>query len=460
MKTLVFPIVFLLFSNLILGQSNVKFAMIGDYGKAGPNELAVSNLVKSWNPEFVITVGDNNYELGHQDTIDMNIGQYYHEFIFPYIGSYGPGDTVNRFFPALGNHDWNTSSALPYLNYFTLPGNERYYDFIKGDIHFFVIDSDNREPDGRDSNSIQGQWLKNKLAQSSQKWNIVYFHHPPYCSNVSTTIMRLPFKRWGATTVLAGHIHYYERLNIDNFTYIVNGLGGRSRASPGTPIPGSELIYGADYGAMLINTYNDSLILKFYTIAGVLIDNYKILPTAKSLTLTSFIEGFYNSNTNTMIGDTVIVYLINTFTPYSIVDSAKGYLNSVGEGTFNFTSANNATSYYLVIKHRNSIETWSALGKSFAASLLIYNFTSASAQAYGNNLVQVDNSPLRYAIYGGDVNQDGTIEAADLSAVDNDAFNLVSGYLNTDLNGDNFVDASDLSIVDNNAFGLVTVRRP
>ena len=53
-----------------------------DYGKAGTtNELNVSNLVKA-GIEFVITVGDNNYELGEQSTIDANIGQYY-RFIFP-----------------------------------------------------------------------------------------------------------------------------------------------------------------------------------------------------------------------------------------------------------------------------------------------------------------------------------------------------------------------------------------
>ncbi len=44
--------------------------------------------------------------------------------------------------------------------------------------------------------------------------------------------------------------------------------------------------------------------------------------------------------------------------------------------------------------------------------------------------------------------------------VDNDAFNSVSGYVNTDANGDNFVDASDLSIVDNNAFNGVSLSRP
>ena len=99
-------------------QILTRFAIIGDYGKAGTNELNVSNLVKSWNPEYIITLGDNNYDLGEASTIDANIGQYYRQFIFPYTGGYGPGDTVNRFFPSMGNHDWYTASGAAYLNYF------------------------------------------------------------------------------------------------------------------------------------------------------------------------------------------------------------------------------------------------------------------------------------------------------------------------------------------------------
>ena len=52
------------------------------------------------------------------------------------------GSTVNRFFPSLGNHDLYTDNANPYFNYFELPGNERYYDFIHGNVHCFVINSE------------------------------------------------------------------------------------------------------------------------------------------------------------------------------------------------------------------------------------------------------------------------------------------------------------------------------
>jgi hypothetical protein len=65
-----------------------------------------------------------------------------------------------------------------------------------------------------------------------------------------------------------------------------------------------------------------------------------------------------------------------------------------------------------------------------------------------------------YCIYSGDVNLDGTIDASDVSSIDNDASNFLSGYVATDLTGDSFVDGSDFSIADNNAFSFVSVIRP
>ena len=255
-----------------------RFAIIGDYGYSGQPELDVANLVKSWNPEFVITLGDNNYDLGSAATIDQNIGQYYHQFISPYTGGYGSGDTSNRFFPSLGNHDWISAGAAPYLTYFTLPGNERYYDFTRGTVQFFVVDSDTSEPDGASGNSVQAQWLHNRLDSSTAQWKLVYFHHPPYSSGTrhgSTARMQWPFQSWGATAVLSGHEHNYERIIQNNFPYFVNGLGGKSLYTTfGTPVSGSQIRYGSDYGAMLCDASEDSIVFRFITRAGGTIDSY------------------------------------------------------------------------------------------------------------------------------------------------------------------------------------------
>src|SRR2546428_4608501 len=194
--------------------TTVRFAHIGDYGSGSSNENRVANLVKGWNPDFIVTAGDNNYPHGEASTIDANIGQFYQSYIGNYKGSYGPGSATNRFWPSLGNHDFDVGDQ-PYLDYFTLPNNERYYDVVFGEglVHLFVIDSDDNEPDGNTSTSVQASWLKNALAASTACFNLVDFHHPPYTSGSvgSMAVMQWPFPSWGADMVLAGHAHVYER---------------------------------------------------------------------------------------------------------------------------------------------------------------------------------------------------------------------------------------------------------
>src|SRR4051794_10848153 len=62
---------------------DVRFAVIGDFGAATVAEGLVADRVKSWQPDFIITTGDNNYVVGGADTIDRNIGFYYQSFIAP-----------------------------------------------------------------------------------------------------------------------------------------------------------------------------------------------------------------------------------------------------------------------------------------------------------------------------------------------------------------------------------------
>lgn len=179
-----------------------------------------------------------------------------------------------------------------------------------------------------------------------------------------------------------------------------------------------------------------------------------------TLNLTMFIQGFYNPSLNNTVRDTVRINLRNDFSPYSIVDSAKAYLSTSGTATLTFPLSLNTENYYIQIKHRNSIETWSSATDYFEDHLITYDFTNSITKAFGNNMIRVDTSPVEYAVYGGDVNQDGTIDASDLSLIENDAINFLTGYRVTDLNGDNFIDASDAAIADNNASNFVSVERP
>jgi poly(beta-D-mannuronate) lyase len=168
-----------------------------------------------------------------------------------------------------------------------------------------------------------------------------------------------------------------------------------------------------------------------------------------SLNLTALIEGLYNGTS--MVSDTVTVELHNASSPYALVESQKGVLNSAGFGVFSFSNAINGLPYYIVIKHRNSLETWSAAGNSFVSSILTYNMTTGQTQAYGSNLILKGS---KWCLFSGDVNQDGGVDIFDLSPTDNDnAAGGTPGFpsgLPTDVNGDGGTDIFDLSIVDNN----------
>lgn len=249
--------------------TSFTFAVIGDYGSAGPAEAGVAALVHSWQPALIITVGDNNYPYGEASTIATNIGDYYGDYI-----------TAGRFFPSLGNHDWaNPEGADPYLAYFELPGNERYYDFTAGPVHFFAVDSDWNEPDGNSADSVQGAWLQQGLAAADEPWKIVYFHFPPYSSGYhgSTPIMQWPFAEWGAAIVLSGHDHTYERLAVNGFPYIVNGLGGYpARYSFDNLLPHSLVRFNDDYGAMLVTASPQAITFQFFTQFNQLIDSFTL----------------------------------------------------------------------------------------------------------------------------------------------------------------------------------------
>lgn len=256
----------------------VVVAAFGDYGIGGQAELDVSKLVKDWNPHAIITLGDNNY--AQIESMDRFIGYYYSDFIFPYFGTYGPGGTTNRFFPTLGRHDYDRPFKVEsYLDYFTLPGNERYYSFRLGPIDFFALNSNPQEPDGMTNGSVQAEWLRTQLAESTNAWRIVYFSDSPYSSGVyspGVAEMRWPFAEWGASVVVSAHDHIYERIHTNNMRYFVSGLGGGVLQSVTTNIPGSQVRYNQRHGALRIVATETNLDLSFVTTNNLVIDAISI----------------------------------------------------------------------------------------------------------------------------------------------------------------------------------------
>ena len=217
-----------------------------------------------------------------------------------------------------------------------------------------------------------------------------------------------------------------------NAAYVSNGLAVKISADPDwlTNNISAGTIYNGNFVDVVLTFSSEDYPLGTYTMDVVINSNDPLNSTitipvsmeiANVFELTSFtalIEGFYNGSA--MVSDTVTVELRNTTAPYTLINQTKILLDNNGQGTGRFYDVVNGTPYYVVVKHRNAVETWSALPQSFTANALTYDFTTGSDKAYGNNLKLVGT---KWCIYGGDVNQDGFVETTDLNLVFTDNVN-------------------------------------
>jgi hypothetical protein len=260
-----------------LASDSIVFAVIGDYGLAGENEAQVARMVKNWDPDFIITTGDNNYDDGKFSTIVENISAYYGDYIYNYDAPeqyrcYGAAfsDKVNRFFPSPGNHDaGNFNGLTPYLNFFTLPQREEYYSFTWGPVQFFSLNSLAKDL------AEQEEWLYQELAGNETPFTIVYFHHSPYSNGPhgNSEKMQWDFSGNGVDVVMTGHDHIYSvitRQNEPDLYYVINGIGGKSLYSCDESTLSSEeqnvYCIDSDYGAIRATATANQLVLELFLV--------------------------------------------------------------------------------------------------------------------------------------------------------------------------------------------------
>ncbi len=322
------------------------------------NPQAVSNLVRSWDPDFILTVGDNNYsdDVGFHcnEGFEENVGKYYSDYISPLseeISDRRNFNKINRFFPVPGNHDYvvpdapdsKTKSLDQYLSFFNLCDSDplsiknktggcsgetrgRYYSFRKGNVRFFMLNTDAQEPDGveyskkydPDQSAVseflyprnryhQAWWLREELKKSEQdpdeKFQIVLMHVPPYSVNyddgnskssaykgvwdkisdkdrtLRKNLQKWKFKDWGVDAIVAGGDHNFQHIDMNGIPLLINGLGGhpafRSLRSKKLKMDGKDVSkskaeykygYAGNFGAIKGITQAGKVYLKFYRI--------------------------------------------------------------------------------------------------------------------------------------------------------------------------------------------------
>lgn len=155
--------------------------------------------------------------------------------------------------------------------------------------------------------------------------------------------------------------------------------------------------------------------------------------------------------------DTVILKIAMAISPYTVLFADTSILQTNGNVEFSIPQAYSGNNYYLAIKHRNSIETWSANPQTITNGML-YDFTTAASKAFLSN--QVNIAPGVFAIFSGDVDQDNSVDLSDLSDIETNSQLSTYGYLPFDITGDNKCESTDYSLVENNYNSGIMVKKP
>ncbi len=190
-----------------------------------------------------------------------------------------------------------------------------------------------------------------------------------------------------------------------------------------------------------------------------------LIPT--TLNIICFIQGYYMWNgqmstslfnqgvsSDLSVTDTLELEIINPVNPYNILQSTLGILHTNGSFTCKLNPSLFGHAYYLVLKHRNAIETWSS-SPILINGITNYNFSTSASQAYGDNQKDVSGNGTVFALYSGDVTKDENIDLFDLTWIEIDISNFSYGYFYTDINGDGNVDLYDFLIPEENVSNFV-----
>ena len=192
---------------------------------------------------------------------------------------------------------------------------------------------------------------------------------------------------------------------------------------------------------------------------------------ASVLYLKCYLQGFYAAsgqmypvllnqgvvNSTGAETDTIVVELRDSLDPSVVVSSVTSLLMTDGTSVLSFNDINAGSSYWIVVKHRNSVQTWSA-NTVLMTDTTLYDFSISDTQAYANNMVEVE--PGIWALYSADINQDEYVDSFDFPIFESDMLIFVSGYFNTDLNGDGYVDSFDFPLFELNMLNFVQSIHP
>lgn len=238
------------------------------------NAERTAKLLDALNPDAVLTLGDNAYDNG---TLT--------EFNNYYQPTWGRHKTKTH--PTPGNHEYHTSGASGYFDYFGTLAAERgkgYYSYDLGGWHLIALNTNSScTTVACAAGSAQEQWLRADLAAHPNSCTLAYWHHPRFSSGSHGSFQGAA-ALWqalydaNADVVLNGHDHSYERFapqtpggardDARGIREFVVGTGGSSHYAITSGIANSEARNGDTYGVLKLTLGNGTYDWQFIPEAG------------------------------------------------------------------------------------------------------------------------------------------------------------------------------------------------
>jgi calcineurin-like phosphoesterase family protein len=243
---------------------SVTFVGAGDISTCDSNDDELTAQLLDGIPGTVFAVGDNVYESG-------TLSQFTNCFDPTW------GRHKSRMKPVPGNHEYLTSDASGYFQYFN--NIEPYYAFNLGSWRIYALNS---EIDVSAS-SEQVKWLQADLAANPTQCVLAYWHRPRWSSGKNHGSSSAMQTLWqvlsdtGAEIVITGHEHNYERFAPMNATgqadpqglrEFVVGTGGRNHYDFTTILATSEVYDNTSFGVLKLTLHPGSYDWQFIPVAG------------------------------------------------------------------------------------------------------------------------------------------------------------------------------------------------
>ncbi len=247
----------------------------GDISQCGGAQDEATAALLDTIPGTIMTLGDAVYENGS---------------LSEYVNCFGPtwGRHKARIRPTLSDHDYQTSGAAGYFDYFGAAAGPRaagYYSYDLGAWHVVVLNSNcTKVPGGCGADSTQVRWLRQDLAASPQACTVAYWHSPRWSSgtkhgsDVAVSAFWDALYDYGAELVLHGNEHNYERFAPQNpagqldesfgIREIVSGTGGRGHYSLSNVRPNSQVRNTTAFGVTKLTLHASTYDWQFVPVPG------------------------------------------------------------------------------------------------------------------------------------------------------------------------------------------------